>query len=158
MKTNFTKKEKEEEEEIYLSRSSTKPRCPLSRPAASLQTGLHWSNKQHAPLRASKTWRRTRAPLPQTPSYNLKPALQTRKRVVVTRANLSRLSPLSHSVVSLPPLSTVWSVTCSGAEAARIVTNREQPPPGAFSCECMHTQARYSRRCGRVCACVCGCL
>lgn len=25
------------------------------------------------------------------------------------------------------------------------MTNREQPPPGAFSCECMHTQARYSR-------------
>lgn len=36
------------------------------------------------------------------------------------------------------------------------MTNREQPPPGAFSCECMHTQARYSRfwMCVRVCVCV----
>ena len=31
----------------------------------------------------------------------------------------------------------------SSVEAVRIATNREQPPPGAFSCECMHTQTRH---------------
>lgn len=96
---------------------------------------------------------RARAPLPQTPSYSLIHNLPYNKHanallhVQTSRGCPPPLPPPSPLVVSLPALSATGSgvLTWSDAEAARIVTNREQPPPGAFSCECMHTQARYSR-------------
>lgn len=85
---------------------------------------------------------------PHTISYTISRTTDTRTRCYTCKLRQAASSFSSFSLgISLSPLSATESgvLTRSDAEAARIVTNREQPPPGAFSCECMHTQARYSR-------------
>lgn len=85
---------------------------------------------------------------PHTISYTISRTTDTRTRCYTCKLHQAASSFSSFSLgISLSPLSATESgvLTRSDAEAARIVTNREQPPPGAFSCECMHTQARYSR-------------